>query len=123
MNKKILLIDDEGDLLEMLVLLLSQAGYHVDIAMDGEAGVNKALTFLPDLIVLDLIMPKMNGYEVSRRIRQEEAIKEVPILLLTAASQPEIDDEARKAGSNDVMRKPYQNAHFMDVINNMIRVH
>lgn len=103
--KRVLIVDDEQSILTLLQYNLQQAGFEVISAMDGEEGKNKALTENPDLIVLDLMLPKLDGIEVCKRLRQQKV--ETPILMLTAK-----DDEFDKVlglelGADDYMTKPF----------------
>ncbi|MBY0124054.1 response regulator transcription factor [Bacillus sp. S/N-304-OC-R1] len=105
MQKKILVVDDEQSILTLLEYNLKQAGYEVMTAMDGDTGKNLAISDEPDLIVLDLMLPKMDGIEVCKELRQERVM--TPILMLTAK-----DDEFDKVlglelGADDYMTKPF----------------
>ncbi|MTH52879.1 response regulator [Bacillus mangrovi] len=105
MSKKILVVDDEHSILTLLQYNLEQAGYEVVTAMDGSEGLQKGLTESPDLMVLDLMLPKMDGIEVCKQLRQQKVM--VPILMLTAK-----DDEFDKVlglelGADDYMTKPF----------------
>lgn len=103
----VLVIDDEQDLLDLLQFNLQQEGYRVLTARDGEAGLALARKQTPDAIVLDLMMPRMDGLEVCRRLRKETPTAGVPILMLTAKA-----DEADKVvglelGADDYLTKPF----------------
>lgn len=105
MAQKILVVDDEQSIVTLLQYNLQQAGYEVVTAADGEEGFNKVFTERPDLILLDLMLPKMDGVEVCKAIRNEK--NQVPILMLTAK-----DDEFDKVlglelGADDYMTKPF----------------
>src|SRR4030042_1028801 len=83
MSKKILFVEDESALQKTLGDVLEQEGYKVMSALDGEAGLKMAQTEIPDLILLDLILPKMHGFEVLRMLKSDEATKDIPIIVLT----------------------------------------
>ncbi|WP_163101258.1 response regulator transcription factor [Peribacillus alkalitolerans] len=105
MLKKVLVVDDEQSIVTLLEYNLKQAGYDVITACDGEEGRNRALEEKPDIIVLDLMLPKLDGIEVCKQIRQQKVM--VPILMLTAK-----DDEFDKVlglelGADDYMTKPF----------------
>lgn len=105
MSKKILVVDDEQSILTLLQYNLEQAGFDVVTALDGEDGLQKGLAENPDLMVLDLMLPKMDGIEVCKQLRQQKIM--VPILMLTAK-----DDEFDKVlglelGADDYMTKPF----------------
>lgn len=105
MSKKILVVDDEQSIATLLKYNLEKAGYSVITAHDGEEGRDLALEQLPDLIILDLMLPKIDGIEVCKQIRQQKVM--IPILMLTAK-----DDEFDKVlglelGADDYMTKPF----------------
>ncbi|MBM7701239.1 response regulator transcription factor [Metabacillus iocasae] len=105
MSKKLLVVDDEQSISTLLQYNLQQAGFTVVTAADGEEGYNKALEENPDLMVLDLMLPKMDGIEVCKKLRQQKVM--IPILMLTAK-----DDEFDKVlglelGADDYMTKPF----------------
>ncbi len=104
-SKKILIVDDDEEIRELLEFDISQSGYYVDTAKDGLEGLNKALNNTYDLILLDVMMPKMNGFEVCRNIRQAKLA--VPILMLTAKGT--IDDKTQgfEGGADDYLVKPF----------------
>ncbi|MFD2213691.1 MULTISPECIES: response regulator transcription factor [Metabacillus] len=105
MSKRVLVVDDEQSISTLLKYNLEQAGYTVSTAMDGEEGLNLCIKEEPDLLVLDLMLPKMDGIEVCKQLRQRKIM--VPILMLTAK-----DDEFDKVlglelGADDYMTKPF----------------
>jgi len=105
MDKKVLVVDDEQSIVTLLKYNLEQAGYTVVTAMDGEEGINIAAEENPDLMILDLMLPKLDGIEVCKQLRQQKM--NVPILMLTAK-----DDEFDKVlglelGADDYMTKPF----------------
>lgn len=83
MPKKILLIEDEAALQKTFGDVLEQEGYNIVGAMDGETGLNMAKTEKPDLILLDLVLPKMHGFEVLKHLKEDEETKDIPIIVLT----------------------------------------
>src|SRR5919199_2019258 len=90
-GKTILVVDDDGDAREMLVIFLQHTGYRVIDAADGEEAVEKALGELPDLILMDLHLPKLDGFSAARRIRQHPELLDVPILTNSADGMKGID--------------------------------
>jgi len=103
---KILIIDDDINALKLLGYTLRKAGFEVLVAQNGFEGLEKAQKYVPDLIVTDLMMPKMDGYEVTRRIRGNPAIKHLPVIMLTAKSQVHDKVAGFEAGVNDYVTKP-----------------
>ncbi len=107
-TKRILCIDDEKEILDLIRLILTRKGYEVTGAIGGEEGLNKARSTKPDLILLDLMMPDMDGWEVFHRIRSDPNLAEVPVIVVTARAQS-IDRVLglHVARVNDYVSKPF----------------
>lgn len=122
MNKfKILIIDDEKDFVDLIKVILEKNGYIVSFAYDGEEGLNKILTEVPDLVILDLNIPKINGYEVCRRTREKYSFKDVAVLMLTVRTLEQDFISGFSCGSDDYMTKPFEPKEFLARIRNLIR--
>lgn len=106
MSAKVLLVDDDPYNLVTLESMLRPEGYTLFLAEDGEQAVQKAREIEPDVVVLDVMMPRMNGFEACRRIRSDPAIGRVPILLLTALDDPDSRLEGLRGGADDFITKP-----------------
>ena len=106
MSEKILIVDDDLDTLRLVGLMLQRQGYQISAATNGQQGLDKAFEEDPDLILLDVMMPDMDGYEVTRRLRQNPSTVNTPILMFTAKSQ--LDDKVVgfEVGANDYLTKP-----------------
>ncbi len=106
MPEKILIIDDDVDTLRLVGLMLQRQGYQITAAASGEQGLEKAFEERPDVILLDVMMPEMDGYEVTRRLRKNPVSSSTPILLFTAKTQ--LDDKVAgfEAGADDYLTKP-----------------
>src|SRR5215216_3902394 len=106
MSEKILIIDDDLDTLRLVGLMLQRQGYQISAATNGQQGLEKAFEEDPDLILLDVMMPDMDGYEVTRRLRQNPSTLQTPILMFTAKTQ--LDDKVVgfEVGANDYLTKP-----------------
>ena len=106
MAEKILIIDDDVDTLRLVGLMLQRQGYEIRAASNGTQGLEKAMEDRPDLILLDVMMPDMDGYEVARRLRKNPATVTVPILMFTAKTQ--LDDKVAgfEVGADDYLTKP-----------------
>ena len=104
---RVLVADDDADIRALVSFRLERAGYEVVEARDGEEALRLAREQTPDLAVLDVMMPKLTGDEVTRRIRSDEATRRMPVILLTARVQE--DDVARgfEAGADDYIKKPF----------------
>jgi CheY-like chemotaxis protein len=103
---RILVIDDDSEYLEMINLLLQRCGHEVSLSAEGKEGLEMALTEPPDLVILDVMMPGVTGYEICRRLRTESATACVPIIILTARGQPVDREAALEAGADEYMSKP-----------------
>lgn len=107
MPKTILIIDDEPELIKLLDYNLTRAGYLVLSARNGESGLASARQHAPDLIILDVMMPEMDGWEVCRRLRQEPATAAVPLLMLTAKAEESDRVVGLELGADDYVTKPF----------------
>jgi two-component system, OmpR family, alkaline phosphatase synthesis response regulator PhoP len=105
-GKKVLIADDEPDILELLAYALEKDGYEVITAHDGEETLKKATRHLPDMILLDIMMPKKDGIEVCRILRQDKAFEDTIILMLTARSEEYSEVAGFDAGADDYVTKP-----------------
>lgn len=106
MSEKILIIDDDLDTLRLVGLMLQRQGYQISAATNGQQGLDKAFDESPDLILLDIMMPDMDGYEVTRRLRSNPSTMETPILMFTAKTQMEDKVIGFEVGANDYLTKP-----------------
>lgn len=114
MTKKILVIEDEKDIASLVQDLLTKSGYEVVTAHDGQEGLKRLETFKPDLILLDVMMPKMSGYDVIRTLKQDETLRDIPVIVLTAKV---LSYEAfKKEGVTDYLVKPFLPAELTDKI-------
>jgi DNA-binding response OmpR family regulator len=105
--KKILIVDDEQDIVESLRFVLEAAGYNCYFAYDGEDGLRLAKDIEPDLIILDIMMPKINGYKISRLLKFDKKYKDIPIIMLTARSQESDKLIGEETGANEYITKPF----------------
>jgi DNA-binding response OmpR family regulator len=103
----VLVADDDPDILSLVTLRLERSGYDVVSAGDGEQALATALARTPDLALLDVMMPKLDGYEVTERLRGEEATRYLPIILLTARVQEADIARGIEAGADDYVEKPF----------------
>jgi len=107
MQQTVLVIDDEGDVVNLLRYNLNRAGFKVLIARDGEEGLESARKNLPDVIVLDLMMPKMTGEEVCRALRDDDATRHLAIVMLTAKIESDERIAGLELGADDYVVKPF----------------
>jgi CheY-like chemotaxis protein len=118
-RKKILLVDDADTILMMERMILSKE-YDLVTAKDGCEALDKALAQRPDLILLDLIMPKMDGFEACKQIRASEAIKQIPIIIVTTRGESKNIETAYENGCNDYVTKPIDSAELLAKVKKLI---
>src|SRR5579863_5589398 len=103
---KVLVIDDDAGLRQMVKLMLEREGHQALLAENGETGIEIALKEVPDVAIVDLMMPGLSGYDVTRQLRADPRTSRMPIMILTARSQPMDKQMAASAGANTFMSKP-----------------
>jgi len=103
----VLVADDDPDILDLVALRLERAGYDVVRARDGQGAVDRAFERAPDLALIDVSMPKLDGYEVTERLRANDATRRTPIILLTARAQDTDVARGIEAGADDYVTKPF----------------
>ena len=116
MPKKILIVDDELAILRLLEINFSRAGYEVVTALDGVEGIKKVEAEQPDVIVLDIIMPTMDGYEMLTELQSDPRWSEIPVVILTAKAQDADIYEGLKSGATTYITKPVVMRDFVTLI-------
>ena len=119
MVKKILLIEDDKKISELVKQSLINEGYFVDQSFDGESGYYKIIEDQPDLVILDIMMPKMNGYKVCAKVREIGVT--TPIIMLTAKSGEYDVEEGLDTGANDYLRKPFSTVELLARIRKLLK--
>jgi len=107
MAKKILVVDDEPDVVSLLTLMLKSKGYEVVSAGDGQEAIAKARSENPDLILLDVMLPRLDGYKVARMLKFDENFSHIPIIMLTAKIQEKDRELGIETGADDYVTKPF----------------
>lgn len=120
-KETILIVDDEVDLLELIEYNLKKAGYNVLKAENGPEGLRLARKHHPDLILLDIMMPRMTGFEVVTQLREDTELKHVPVLFLTARSDEETEVHGLEVGADDFLPKPISTAKLVARIKTALR--
>lgn len=117
-KKKILIIDDEDDLVVLAThaLTLDRSDIEVISAKDGASGIQRAKTDQPSAIILDIMMPKMDGYEVCRRLKADPETRGIPVVMLTASNDPQLNQKAFEAGAVACLTKPYRRGSLMNCV-------
>lgn len=103
---KILIVDDSATIRHFLIETLAKAGYEISTALTGEEAVSKARVELPDLILMDIVMPGMNGFQATRAITRDETTKHIPVLILTSKDMETDRVWAMRQGAKDFINKP-----------------
>ena len=119
---KILYVEDNADNIYMLTRRLKKKGFDVIIAGDGQEGIDKAIEESPDLILMDLSLPTMDGWTATAKIKEIEAVKDIPVIALSAHAMPEHRDRALKAGCSDYDTKPVDIKRLLEKIGNFIEI-
>jgi two-component system alkaline phosphatase synthesis response regulator PhoP len=114
--KKILIVDDEVDLVETVRFPLEMEGYHVLVSYNGEDALNQARKENPDLILLDLMLPKLDGYKVCRLLKFDERYKHIPIFMLTAKTQEKDKVLGMDTGADEYITKPFEMDYLMEKV-------
>jgi len=114
--KKILVVDDEVDLVETVRFHLEMEGFDVLVSYNGEDALNQARKVSPDLIILDLMLPKLDGYKVCRLLKFDERYKHIPILMLTAKTQEKDKTLGMETGANEYITKPFEMDYLMEKV-------
>lgn len=120
MSKRVLIIEDELDLVAALRLRLEANGYQVSEATDGQAGLNKAREEKPDLIILDVRLPRLDGFTLCRMLKFDEKFQNIPIILLTARIQQADVQQGMEAGADAYMTKPYKAEELLKKIKELL---
>lgn len=121
MPQKILIVDDDLDTLKLVGTTLERKGFEILAAKDGQQGLEFAKKESPDLILLDIMMPKMDGYEVTRRLREDPATADIPIIMFTAKAQVDDKVEGLEAGADDYLTKPTHPSELVARVRAMLK--
>lgn len=115
--KKILIVEDEKNILLSLKILLKSQGYNVEVAINGIDAIELAQSFLPDLVFLDIILPKVNGYLVCEALRADADTRHIPIIFMSAKNQEKDIEKAYEVGGNDYLVKPFAPTQIKELLN------
>ncbi len=119
---KILVVDDEQDIVETMVFMLKQKGYDCIWAYDGEEGLRLAKEESPDLIMLDVMMPKINGYKICRLLKFDSRYKNIPIIMVTARGQEQDIAIGEETGADEYITKPFEFSNVFEKIEKHLKV-
>ena len=116
MGQRVLLIEDEPNIIEAISYILSKDGWTVHTHSDGETAMDKVLQGVPDLVILDVMLPGRSGYDILRDLRSDSATADVPVMMLTARGQAKDRDMAIRLGATHFMTKPFSNADILESV-------
>ena len=119
-KNKILIVEDDEDLLEIETLMLSTRGYEVSGVLDGTAALGTVERIKPDLILLDIMLPGMDGYEVCRQLKANDATSHIPVIMLTAKKSKEDFVMGEQAGADMYITKPYKTSIVIETIQRLL---
>jgi len=121
MKKRILLVDDEKDLVRAVTFRLELEGYKIIQAFDGQEALEKAKKEKPDLIILDLMLPKINGYKICGLLKTNSRYRMIPIIMFTARAQEADQRLSKEAGADAYITKPFEPAALLDKIRELLK--
>lgn len=116
MAMRVLLAEDEANIAESISFLLERAGFEVTVENDGRKALEAVMADVPDVLVLDVMLPGLDGYEILRRLRADPRSDALPVLMLTAKGQREDREMALKCGANLFITKPFSNAEIVSAV-------
>ena len=119
-DRRVLLIEDEPNIIEAIRFILSRDGWRVDTHSDGETALDAVETRAPDLIILDVMLPNKSGYDILHDLRENDATKSLPVLMLTARGQKKDRELAERLGVNRFMTKPFSNSEILSTVHALV---
>ncbi|ODV10518.1 MAG: two-component system response regulator [Rubrivivax sp. SCN 70-15] len=119
--RKVLIAEDDANIVESLSFVLGRAGFEVGTALDGDEVLRRLRVEAFDVLVLDLMLPKRNGFEVLKAIKAEPALRALPVLVLTAKGQPQDRRLVESIGAEAFMTKPFSNTDLVDAVRRLVR--
>ncbi|MDO6461989.1 response regulator [Granulosicoccaceae sp. 1_MG-2023] len=120
MDKKVLIVDDEPNILLSLAFLVQKAGFRTKTAEDGQAALDTVAQWQPDLVLLDVNMPVMDGFEVCQRLREDNSLGDLKIIILTAKGRNIEKEKGLALGADDYVTKPFSNADVVERIKHQL---
>ncbi len=122
-KRRILLVDDEPNIVKIISRRLMAEGFEVSVAMDGIIALEKARAEKPNLILLDVMLPKLSGYDVCRQLKQDMRYKNIPIIMLTALAHESDEEFGLEVGADAYIRKPFKAQQLLQKIEELISSH
>src|SRR5512136_1472335 len=119
-KNRILVVEDEESLLKLESILLSSKGYSVTGVMDGKSALEEVRMNKPDLVILDVMLPEMDGFEVCRRIKEDPSLNHIPVLILTAKKNSQDIARGEQVGCDAYITKPFKSAKVLDMVRELL---
>ncbi|MCX5711473.1 MAG: response regulator [Candidatus Omnitrophica bacterium] len=120
-KKKILIIEDEVDQVLLLRTRLEANGYEIVSAFDGKEGLKKVADTKPDLILLDIMLPGIDGFYVFKRLKDDPKYSNIPVIIITAVGDPDIEKKSAAIGADACIRKPYESEDLVEKVKKLIK--
>ena len=121
MAKKILVVDDEPDMLKIVTFRLKKLGHEILTAVDGQEALDMIKDKRPDLVLLDLLLPIIDGYQVCKQVKNDETLKHIPIIFFTASGASNVAEKAKEMGADDFLVKPFDTEHLLQKVKSFIK--
>jgi len=118
---KVMVVDDSFSELKVIESMLRHAGFEVLTYTDGEGLEDRVASEKPDVLLLDVVMPKRNGYEILRAVKRDERTKHTPVVLVSQKNQPSDEHWGRRQGADEYVTKPFAESDLMDVVRRLVR--
>jgi DNA-binding response OmpR family regulator len=119
--KKVLIAEDDPNIVESLSFVLNRDGFEVSAALDGEAALRRLRSDPPDVMILDVMLPKRNGFELLKLVKSDPALRALPVIVLTAKGQPQDRRMAESLGAESFMTKPFSNTEVVQAVRRLAR--
>jgi CheY-like chemotaxis protein len=116
MATRILIVEDDLHIIESLTFVLEREGFEVAAELDGEAALRRLRALAPDLVILDVMLPRLNGFEVLKQLRADPALRDLPVIVLTAKGQQQDRRMAEEIGVDGFMTKPFSNRDIVEAV-------
>ncbi len=120
MAKHVLLIEDEPNIIEAISFILARDGWKVDTHSNGQTALDAVREKRPNLVILDVMLPGMSGYDILKALREGDDTRELPVMMLTARGQTKDREMAEKFGASRFMTKPFSNAEVLDAVRALV---
>ncbi len=119
-RNRILVVEDEESLLKLESILLSSKGYSVTGVMDGRSALEEVRANKPDLVILDIMLPEIDGFEVCRQIKEDPSLRHIPVLMLTAKKTSQDMARGEQVGCDAYITKPFKSAKVLDMVQELL---